>query len=195
MLFTVICPIQVTVMSCPNQLRCVRGVVSMDLKDQYMSIWYGLVCRCSFYRCPIKALTTMRTYAVALSYLSYIGVPTPEWMQCWSFMRSHCLLESNGSKRTLNSIVPPIPALDMCVVLTENRFFLLSSLFKKPLSKLRFVIGVLPSPILVRGSFSFRWCVRSFRTGTLPIFPWHMLHIDLRYSSSNGMFNDILCKE
>ena len=62
----------------PQPVKMFRGVVPMDLKDQYMSIWYGLVCRGSFYRCPIKALTTMRTYAVALSYLSYIGVPTPE---------------------------------------------------------------------------------------------------------------------
>ena len=37
-----------------------------------------------------------------------------------------------------------------------------STLFKKPLFQLRFVIGVQQSPTLVRGPFPWRWCVRAF---------------------------------
>ena len=64
------------------------------------------------------------------------------------------------SKGILNSSVPPMSALQVCVLLKENSYFLFSSLYKKPL--FRVVIGVLPSPTLIRESFLCRWCVRAF---------------------------------
>ena len=68
---------------------------------------------------------------------------------------SHCLLESKVSRRILNSSVPSMPALEICVLLKENSFSF-SSLFKTPLFQSRIVIGVLPSPTLVHGSFPCR---------------------------------------
>jgi len=56
------------------------------------------------------------------------------------------LLESIVWKRILNSSVPPMPALEMSVLLKVNSFFLFYSLFKKKLIQSRFVNGVLPSP-------------------------------------------------
>ena len=52
-------PIQATVVLCNTRLRYVWGV-SNELKGHYLSRGYGLVCRSRFYRCPTRALTTLR---------------------------------------------------------------------------------------------------------------------------------------
>ena len=69
---------------------CERRSVN-GLTGKYLSIWYGLVCRGGFYRCPTRALTTVRTLCVICRSIRLWMVAMLRWCEVTMFVGEHGL--------------------------------------------------------------------------------------------------------